>query len=66
MPAEILFSRTLSYRKYRILDDCSRLRDIIKALPVKRRYIPSLLIISWSEGEESHSSSDFFDMVGDF
>ena len=51
-------------RKYRILDDCSRLRDIIKNLPVKRRYIPSLLIISWTEGEESRASSDFFDMVG--
>ena len=56
----------LSFRKYRILDDCSRLRDIFKALPVKRRYIPSLLIISWTEGEESHASSDFFDMVGYF
>jgi hypothetical protein len=51
-------------RKYRILDDCSRLRNIIKALPVKRRYIPSLLIISWTEGEENNASSDFFDMVG--
>ena len=54
----------LSCRKYRILDDCSRLQDIIKALPNKRRYIPSLLIISWTEGEESHTVSDLFYMVG--
>ena len=54
------------FRKYRILDDCSRLRDIIKTLPVKRRYIPSLLIISWTEGEESHASIDFFEMVSYF
>jgi hypothetical protein len=45
------------------LDDCSRLRDILKALPAKRRYIPSLLIICWTEGEESHTASDLFDMV---
>ena len=56
----------LSFRKYRILDDCSRLRDIVKALPAKRRYIPSLLIISWAEGEENHAASDLFDMVGYF
>jgi len=49
-------------KKYRILDDCSRLRDIIKALPATRRFIPSLLVISWTE-EESHLASDLFDMV---
>ena len=47
------------------MDDCSRLRDVIKALPVTRRFIPSLLVISWTE-EESHLASDFFDMVGYF
>ncbi|KAF8814570.1 hypothetical protein BYT27DRAFT_7249958 [Phlegmacium glaucopus] len=50
-------------KKYRILDDCSRLRDIVKALPAKRRYIPSLFIICWTEGEEIRAASDFFDMV---
>ena len=53
-------------RKYRILDDCSRLRNIFKALPVKRRFIPSLLIISWTDGEENNALSDFFDMVGGY
>jgi hypothetical protein len=49
-------------RKYRMLDDCSRLRDIIESLPPDRHFIPSLLTISWS-GEEPNSSSDFNDMV---
>lgn len=55
-----------SFRKYRILDDCSRLRDIIKTLPAKSSYIPSLLIICWTEGEESRAASDLFDMVNIF
>ncbi|KAK0449033.1 uncharacterized protein EV420DRAFT_1750746 [Desarmillaria tabescens] len=41
-------------RKYRLLDDCSRLRDIIKSLPENRHYVPSLLVIWWAEeGERS-------------
>ena len=63
---EMLFWWTPPFRKYCILDDCSRLRDIIKALPATRWYIPSLLIICWTEGEESHAASNFFSMVSFF
>ncbi|PPQ97115.1 hypothetical protein CVT26_000597 [Gymnopilus dilepis] len=50
-------------KKYRILDDCSRLREIIKALPEKRHFIPSLLIIHWTEEGQTQSAPDFFDMI---
>ncbi|KAG6919686.1 hypothetical protein DXG01_002629 [Tephrocybe rancida] len=52
-------------RKYRILDDCARLRDIVQAFPPKRHFVPSLLIISWTEGEQAKSMSDFTEMVND-
>uniref|UniRef100_A0A8H7XML3 Uncharacterized protein n=1 Tax=Psilocybe cubensis TaxID=181762 RepID=A0A8H7XML3_PSICU len=50
-------------RKYRVLDDYARMREIIKALPPKRHFIPSLLVICWTEGEQTPEESDFFDMV---
>ncbi|KAF8623868.1 hypothetical protein AX17_007270 [Amanita inopinata Kibby_2008] len=50
-------------RKYHILDDCARLREIIKALPSRRHYIPSLLIIRWEDGGKPIQQSDFLDMV---
>jgi len=53
----------LALRKYRILDDCSRLREIGKALPAKRHFVPSILIISWGDDDQTSTSSDFFDMV---
>lgn len=58
----LLVSHTTS-RKYRILDDCSRLRDIVKALPPNRHFIPSLLVFCWTSEEKSYPMSDFFDMV---
>lgn len=68
-PGIIIFERTPVgevedplERKYRMLDDCSRLRDIIESLPPDRHFIPSLLTISWSGGEPD-SSSDFGDMI---
>ncbi|KAG1782198.1 SAC3/GANP/Nin1/mts3/eIF-3 p25 family-domain-containing protein [Suillus placidus] len=68
-PGIIIFERTPVgevedplERKYRMLDDCSRLRDIIESLPPDRHFIPSLLTISWSGGELD-SSSDFNDMI---
>ncbi|KAG6812812.1 hypothetical protein H0H92_000270 [Tricholoma furcatifolium] len=69
-PGLIIFERTPMddiiddlERKYRILDDCTRLRDIVQAFPAKRHFSPSLLIISWTEGGEAESASDFRDMV---
>lgn len=60
-----LFVRILSgyRRKYRVLEDCTRLREIIEAFPTDRHYVPSLLCIAWSE-RDSDSSKDFDDMVG--
>ncbi|KAH9482030.1 hypothetical protein JR316_0006560 [Psilocybe cubensis] len=55
--------RRITYRKYRVLDDYARMREIIKALPPKRHFIPSLLVICWTEGEQTPEESDFFDMV---
>ncbi len=52
-------------RKYRVLDDCARLRDIISALPPaeERRYDVCLLVINWSEVEDSEKTRDLVDMV---
>ncbi|KAJ6590462.1 hypothetical protein DFH09DRAFT_205833 [Mycena vulgaris] len=52
-------------RKYRVLDDCSRLRDIIKALPAKRHFVPALLLFVWA-ADEPASSSDPSNLPGDF
>ena len=49
-------------RKYRVLEDCTRLREIIEAFPADRHYVPSLLCIVWSE-RDPDSSKDFDDMV---
>jgi nuclear mRNA export protein SAC3 len=56
-------STQLSHRKYRTLDDCSRLREIIKALPAKRHFVPSLLVIHWVEAGSAAPGVDFIDMV---
>ena len=50
-------------RKYRILDDCSRFREIVGTLPPKRHFVPSILIIYWGEDDQISNSSDFSDMV---
>ncbi|KXN83005.1 SAC3 family protein 1 [Leucoagaricus sp. SymC.cos] len=56
-------------RKYCVLDDCARLRDIIDALSPKRHYIPSLLILNWGAGVGGDQSTkvepaaDFLTMV---
>ena len=55
-------------RKYRVLDDCARLRDIVDALRsnLKRlRYLPILLVVSWSESEVDDEFLDFAEMVRD-
>ena len=55
----------LQYRKYRVLDDCARLRDVINAFPPEdqRHYIPCLLVINWSEDEDTAKTMDLIDMV---
>ncbi|TFK19232.1 hypothetical protein FA15DRAFT_601918, partial [Coprinopsis marcescibilis] len=34
-------------REYLVLDDCSRLREIVQSFPKRRYYEPSLLVICW-------------------
>jgi hypothetical protein len=51
-------------KKYRILDDCARLREALLALPEGRHFLPSLLLILWSELEPSVIGLDLQDMVG--
>ncbi|KAF8128981.1 hypothetical protein EV363DRAFT_1400231 [Boletus edulis] len=69
-PGVVIFERTpltgvtdILGRKYRVLEDCTRLREILEAFPADRHYIPSLLCIAWSE-RDPDSSKDFDDMVG--
>ena len=50
-------------RKYRVLDDCSRLRDIITMLPKRRHYIPSIMLINWDASKGSSVATDIVDMV---
>lgn len=50
-------------KKYRILDDCARLREVLLALPEGRHFLPSLLLILWSERGTSVVGSDLQDMV---
>lgn len=67
-PGVIIFERTpmsstdVLEKKYRILDDCARLREIIKTLPTDRHYVPSLICISWTS-EPPDVTKDFDDMV---
>lgn len=53
-------------RKYRILDDCARLREIVKKIPGQRYYNPSLLALCWTRDPTSYKAPDFFDMVNNF
>ena len=51
-------------KKYRVLDDCARLREILLTLPEGRHFMPSLLLILWSERQPLVLGSDLQDMVG--
>ncbi|KAL5500924.1 SAC3 [Sanghuangporus vaninii] len=50
-------------RKYRVLDDCSRLRDLISMLPEDRHYTPSLLFINWDTKPGDDVHPDISDMA---
>ncbi|KAF4565558.1 hypothetical protein EYR36_002131 [Pleurotus pulmonarius] len=77
-PGLIIFERTPLddikddiERKYRVLDDCSRLRDIVKTLPQERHFVPSLLVLSWLEAGHpdtvvSDIGSDLDTMIKDY
>ncbi|KIP07194.1 hypothetical protein PHLGIDRAFT_35576 [Phlebiopsis gigantea 11061_1 CR5-6] len=71
-PGLIVFERTpmdgvsdVLERKYRILDDCSRLRDIIEAFRAdpEPRFQPCLVVITWVDTDGPDAAPDFGDMV---
>ena len=53
-------------RKYRILDDCARLREVIEMFPQDRHFIPSVLFILWGEAEAEALPGDLLRMVRSF
>ena len=53
----------VSYRKYRVLDDCARLREVIETLPEDRHFIPSVLFILWNEDDSETLPDDLRHMV---
>ena len=50
-------------RKYHILDDLARLRDVLSLLPERRHYVPSLFVVNWDSQAASEIASDIRDMV---
>ncbi|KAF8257416.1 hypothetical protein EI94DRAFT_1758502, partial [Lactarius quietus] len=53
-------------KKYRILDDCARLREVIEMFPQDRHFIPSVLFILWGADEAEALPGDLLRMVGDY
>jgi hypothetical protein len=59
-------ARSHACRKYRILDDCARLREVIEMFPKDRHFIPSVLFILWGEAEAEALPGDLLRMVRSF
>ncbi|KAH9986845.1 SAC3/GANP/Nin1/mts3/eIF-3 p25 family-domain-containing protein [Russula vinacea] len=51
-------------RKYRVLDDCARLREVIETFPEDRHFIPSVLFILWNEDDSETLPDDLRHMTG--
>lgn len=62
----VLFGDSRPSRKYRILDDCARLREVIEMFPQDRHFIPSVLFILWGEAEAEALPGDLLRMVRSF
>ncbi len=58
-----LITYTIPSRKYRIVDDCARLREIVAMFPQDRHFIPSVLFILWGEDEAETLADDVRHMV---
>jgi hypothetical protein len=58
-----LMSRGDLCRKYRVLDDCARLREVIETFPDDRHFIPSVLFILWNEDDSETLPDDLRHMV---
>ena len=50
-------------RKYRVLDDCARLREVIETFPEDRHFITSVLFILWNEDDSETLPEDLGRMV---
>jgi len=53
-------------KKYRLLDDCARLREVIETFPEDRHFIPSVLFVIWGQDEGEAPPDDLVHMVGDY
>jgi len=53
-------------KKYRVLDDCARLREVIETFPEHRHFIPSILFVLWGEDEAEALPDDLRLMAGDY
>lgn len=54
-----------------MLDDCSRLRDVLHAVPTRKYYVPALIVLHWpgtsvSPSPQTEISQDFLDLVASF
>ena len=61
----LIFNKLSLRRKYLILKDCERLREVIQTMQrlPKARFAPALLIIAWANEEDLGETSDFDEMV---
>ena len=59
-------AHSLEHRKYRVLDDCARLREVIETFPEDRHFIPSVLFILWGQDEGEAPPDDLGHMVRGF
>ncbi|KAF8489184.1 hypothetical protein F5888DRAFT_1796223 [Russula emetica] len=53
-------------KKYRVLDDCARLREVIETFPDDRHFIPSVLFILWNEDDSETLPDDLRHMTDDY
>ncbi|KAH9172536.1 SAC3/GANP/Nin1/mts3/eIF-3 p25 family-domain-containing protein [Lactarius sanguifluus] len=50
-------------KKYRVLDDCARLREVVEKFPEDRHFIPSVLFVLWGEDEAETLPGDLHRMA---
>ncbi|KAF7323847.1 Nuclear export factor [Mycena kentingensis (nom. inval.)] len=55
-------------RQYRVLDDCTRIRDVMEALPTKRHFVPALVLVVWAakDGAPASLPLDLQSMVEEY
>ncbi|KZT30237.1 hypothetical protein NEOLEDRAFT_1054522 [Neolentinus lepideus HHB14362 ss-1] len=50
-------------RKYRVLDDYARFRDVLESLPEARYYSTSVVFVIWAEEDQQAMYNDMFETV---